>query len=382
MKRFLVLSTIFLTIFTLKMYPIYGQEMLVSENSEEQNVYAEAFHKSARDCFKRGNYDSTIINLDFAKKLRRLEVEDLPLLVAKTCQQLEDSAYNSLKYGDLYSTKKYLHLLIALNPDDNNAATLYQEIIRKLDKNTSGMAFVQGGKFFNITDDSEQYTEISSFFIDKYEVTNAQYAKFLNEKQPETSTLKIWLNLEHSAIVYKDNHYSVKQNADSLPVTYVSWFGAQEYAQHYGKSLPSVLQWEYAAMGGVWHKTNKFPESFDFTNQEHVGFARNMAWFNKNSDNTLRKVGMKSKNMIGAYDMFGNVKEWCTDWYQRPAGVTQFTEQILDTDVYKTAKGGAFNSTLQHLHPKTLFPYSVYYTDNTTGFRCIYIPQFEYLVEK
>jgi len=54
----------------------------------------------------------------------------------------------------------------------------------------------------------------------------------------------------------------------------------------------------------------------------------------------------------------------------------------LDTDVYKTAKGGAFNSTLQHLHPKTLFPYSVYYTDNTTGFRCIYIPQFEYLVEK
>ena len=96
------------------------------------------------------------------------------------------------------------------------------------------------------------------------------------------------------------------------PVEYVSWYDCQEFIkklnQLTGKKfrLPTEAEWEYAARGG------KYSRGYKYSGRNDVD---EVAWYKSNSGEITHPVATKEANELGLYDMSGNVKEWCKDWY-------------------------------------------------------------------
>jgi hypothetical protein len=151
-----------------------------------------------------------------------------------------------------------------------------------------GMVYVAGGTFqmgssSGGDDEKPIHTvTVSSFFMDKTEVTQAEYRKVMGKNPSRFS------------------------GCDDCPVEKVSWHDANAYAQKVGKRLPSEAEWEYAARGGNKNKGYTYSGSNDLN---AVG------WYSNNSGSKTHPVAQKQPNELGLYDMSGNVWEWCSDWY-------------------------------------------------------------------
>jgi formylglycine-generating enzyme required for sulfatase activity len=140
--------------------------------------------------------------------------------------------------------------------------------------------------------------KLDEFWIDKYEVTNADFAQFVEATGYQTDAEKEGLSKTwRDAAEDKDNH----------PVVYVSWNDAVAYCQWLGKRLPTEAEWEKAARGTdgkIWPWGNDWDE--DSVNSKDAGPGHTMA------------VGSypDGASPYGAEDMAGNVCEWVTDRYQ------------------------------------------------------------------
>ena len=175
------------------------------------------------------------------------------------------------------------------------------------------MVFVQGGTFqmgSNSGDDDEQpihTVTVSSFYMDKTEVTQAEYRKVMG-KNP--------------------SHFS---GCDDCPVESVSWHDANAYAKKVGKRLPTEAEWEYAARGGNKSKGYTYSGSNDL---DAVG------WYDNNSGSKSHPVAQKQPNELGLYDMSGNVWEWCWDWYGDYSSSSQTDPQGSNSGEYRVLRGG------------------------------------------
>ena len=151
------------------------------------------------------------------------------------------------------------------------------------------MVLIPAGEFqmgSNDGDDTEKPVHtvyVDAFYIDKYEVTQAQYNKFL-EANPQ------WGNPS------TDNTY------DNHPATPVSWYAAMAYAQWVGKRLPTEAEWEKAARGGLVGQAYSWGNSIDSSK----------VFLNGGMGNSV-PVGSYPPNNYGLYDMIGNAWEWCLD---------------------------------------------------------------------
>jgi formylglycine-generating enzyme required for sulfatase activity len=189
----------------------------------------------------------------------------------------------------------------AANPteQENVEVQTYSETVNRVGIE---MVRVPAGKFIMGSPSDEKDREsdegprhevtVSSFYMGKYEVTQAQWR--------EAAMLpKVRINLMPDPSKFK---------GDNLPVEHVSWEEAAEFCERLSKAtgksyrLPTEAQWEYACRAG--------------TTGMYAGSLEAMAWYGEDlTKGSTHPVGTKQANRFGLYDMHGNVWEWCADWY-------------------------------------------------------------------
>lgn len=177
----------------------------------------------------------------------------------------------------------------------------------------------QMGDHFNEGDADElpvHTVHLDTFYIDRYEVTNSQYAVFLNSYGKNTDDSgHTLLNVDDPDCLIEQvgGIYKAKSGYEDHPVIVVSWYGATAYAEFYGKRLPTEAEWEKAARGGLVGKRYPWGNSINSTKANYnADSARD--WTTTDMLKYLEQVGSFPPNDYGLYDMTGNVWEWCADW--------------------------------------------------------------------
>ena len=127
---------------------------------------------------------------------------------------------------------------------------------------------------------------------------------------------------------------------NQCPVEWVSWEDCQEFIKKLnrltGKNfrLPTEAEWEYAARGGNKSKGYKYSGS---NNPDAV------AWYGNNSGDKTHAVATKQANELGLYDMSGNVREFCQDWYGKYSSRSQSNPKGANAGIGRVLRGGSWN---------------------------------------
>jgi formylglycine-generating enzyme len=301
------------------------------------------------------------------------------------------------------------------------------------------MVWIPGGAFMMGSND--HYPEeapvhpvtVDGFWIDKFQVTNAKFRKFVKETGYVTVAERVPdpalypgakpEMLVPGSVVFRQprnrvdlrNHYnwwdwmaganwrhpegpeSSLQARDRHPVLHVAWEDIEAYAAWAGKAIPTEAEWEYAARGGVegtpfaWGDelapqgrmlANYWQGEFPWQNLALDGFER------------TAPAGSFPPNGYGLFDMIGNAWDWTADWYldhhvvqssccgaTRPAGASR--AESIDPNAAgaaiprKVLKGGSFacaENYCQRYRPAARMHHPIDTGTNHVSFRCIVRP--------
>ena len=169
---------------------------------------------------------------------------------------------------------------------------------RIIGKDGTPMVLIPAGEFQMGSEDGEDDEKpvhtvyLDAFYMDIYEVTNAQYVKFCD--------------LTGRGV---QGHWGAGHPGYGLPnqpAMGLAWQTAMEYCQWAGKRLPTEAEWEKAARGGLEGK--KYPWGDESPNGTKTNFDNHVGH--------PTPVGSYPPNGYGLHDMAGNVEEWCYDWYR------------------------------------------------------------------
>ena len=191
------------------------------------------------------------------------------------------------------------------------------------------MIGVEGGTF-TMGATSEQGSDVKSNEKPTHQVTLSDY--YIGETEV---TQELW----KAVMGNNPSYHSGTQN----PVDKVSWEDCQTFIrklnQLTGKNfrLPTESEWEYAARGG------KKSRGYKYAGSNTIG---DVAWYSDNSNNTTHPVKQKRANELGLYDMSGNAREWCYDWYTSYTSTTKTDPYGPSIGTKRTIRGGSeYNST-------------------------------------
>ena len=241
-----------------------------------------------------------------------------------------------------------------------------------------GMVLIFGGEFEmgsnNTPSEQPVHTvHLDAFYMDQYEVTNAQYKAFVLAN-PEWQKKHIDRRFHEGTYLEDWNGNNYPDGKEAHPVTWVSWHAAMAYATWAGKRLPTEAEWEYAARGGWAHQNYPWGILIDVTRANYNGNV---------GDTTA--VGTYPANNYGLYDMAGNVWEWCLDEYQSDfyrdslrrnpiAGairIQDMTGDFKNVHTPRVLRGGSFVTEHQSVEVSTRAESPPRYADFDLGFRCV-----------
>lgn len=295
---------------------------------------------------------------------------------------------------------------------------------------TSGMVYIPAGSFPMGTDDPDfpdaqpvHTVGVHGFWMDEHEVTNAQFAQFVEAThyitvaerkldpkdfpgvpaenlvpgsavfsapgQPVSldNPMQWWKYLPGASWKHPLGPESGITDLDNNPVVQVCYDDALAYAAWAGKRLPTEAEWEWAAQGGhpgqkyYWGNelkpggkwmANIYQGNFPDKNTKEDGFAG------------IAPVKSFPPNGYGLYDMDGNVWEWCSDFYRpdyysnSPKSNPQGPPDSYDPDepgaVKRVQRGGSFLCSDQYCiryRPGSRGKGEVKSASNNLGFRCV-----------
>jgi len=204
---------------------------------------------------------------------------------------------------------------------------------------------------------------LDGFWIDRTEVTNAQFSAFLNERGNRGEGEVTWLDVwdENCLIELVEGEYRPKSGYADHPVVEVSWYGARAYCEWAGVRLPTEAEWEYAARGPVEYI---YPWGDDAPTCERAQWAKCLG-------GTVPVGSLPDgASWCGVLNMAGNVWEWVADWYGvYPAG--QQTNPIgPSSGEYKVLRGGSWYSRPDLVRSANRYVHNPTLSLSDLGFRC------------
>jgi sulfatase modifying factor 1 len=232
-------------------------------------------------------------------------------------------------------------------------------------------------------DETQHLVTLSAYKLSKYEISNKQFAEFLNIKSVGAEGIgfageygnRILLRTNSTeGLVYNSFKWKPVTGKANAPVIYVTWYGALAFANYMGGRLPTEAEWEYAARA----KTTTSFYTGDCLNNTQANYNWEFSDGCSNTittpPNTTQNVGSYAPNAYGLYDMHGNVFEWCADWYAayptgaatNPTGPGSGSNRVI--------RGGGWINDAERLRSAYRnFPYGVpHFLDFHVGFRLVF----------
>jgi formylglycine-generating enzyme required for sulfatase activity len=278
---------------------------------------------------ERTNYQAQLKMFSFKFDSIEGKIMDVNKDIEKTIKVLEDKKKES---EVIRSKKKNLESDIAFLDLENLKLQMMLDSALKIRNSLKSsyleieMVFVEGGTFQMGSNAGGQQSSqqrpqhavtLSSYYIGKYEVTQAQWSEVMGSNP------------------------SYYQGCDICPVERVSWNDVQEFIMKLNSKtgrvyrLPTEAEWEFAAKGGVKSKGYLYSGSND---------VNAVAWHVGIQPCRTRIGGTKEANELGIYDMSGNVDEWCSDLYGLYSSAAQTNPQGSVIGGYHVIRGGSYGS--------------------------------------
>jgi formylglycine-generating enzyme required for sulfatase activity len=220
-------------------------------------------------------------------------------------------------------------------------------VLRLADNLSLAMVYVPPGRFLMGSPESEpgraanerlhDVVLTQGFWLGRTEVTQRQWLAVMRRTVQEQRALAEGERRDAQAAP------SVLSEGPEQPIHYVSWDEAAEFCRRvnaleseqgrvpagYGHWLPTEAQWEYACRAG-----SGGPHGAGGTLDE-------MAWHAGNAGGVTHPVATKTPNAWGLFDMHGNVREWCADYYGEYPSGTAIDPFGPDSGALRVARGGA-----------------------------------------
>lgn len=258
------------------------------------------------------------------------------------------------------------------------------------------MAFVPGGEFrqgaapARPEEGPPRTTRVGGFWIDRTEVTNRDFARFVaatgyvtlaerpldprrypglkgdqlkpsaivfvGDKGPPGDDPSAWWRVRQGADWrHPQGPHSTVAGKDAWPVVQIAFDDALAYARWLGRDLPTEAEWEYAARGGLVEASYTWGDQpLDAKSPQANVWQGPFPGVDSGADGYKARtapVGCFPANGYGLHDMAGNVWEWTRDWYRPgldptettdPIGPTERAAYVGDGERHHVVKGGSF----------------------------------------
>ncbi|HHG84627.1 MAG TPA: formylglycine-generating enzyme family protein [Bacteroidetes bacterium] len=233
-----------------------------------------------------------------------------------------------------------------------------------LSQTTTEVKRIIGGTFVPLYGSTSEGVYIKTFLLDEYPVTNQQFLAFV-KKYPKWRKSKVLrLFADQNYLLKWENDTTLGSNVSpQSAATTVSWYAAKDYCACQGKRLPSIDEWEYAAMAS---ETKKNAQADSIFNHKIIESYETPKTYRRN-------VGENFKNYWGVYDLHGLVWEWTSDFNS----VLISGESRQDVDTERTLFCGSASINASNLMDYAAFMRYAFrgsikanYGIQTLGFRC------------
>ena len=288
-------------------------------------------------------------------------------------------------------------MLSPLSLEKGSSVTENSEFIRNF-------LLVHGGRFLMGSPETEversdneilHEVEVSDFWICKYALTVGEFRAFIKSTDYRTDAEK-----QNSSRIFDGKEWKEKEGVnwrhgvsgkerladeENHPVLHVSWNDARASCEWFSKKtgkhfrLPTEAEWEYACRAG---EKTPFNTGENLTT-EQANYDGNYPYQgNPKGKYRQKTVAVESfePNKWGLYNMHGNVREWCSDWYGgdyykecMKKGVARNPEGPAKGS-YRVLRGGSWNGNARYCRSAYRFYATPGLRRSNVGFRLVFVP--------